>query len=144
MEDYPRAVAEFEARFATEEACRVYLVQLRWPDGFRCPCCGGATAWPVRTVLWQCTGCGRQTSVTAGTVFQDTRTPLTMWFRAMWCVTSSKTGTSALALQQVLGLGSYRTAWAWLHKLRRAIEGSCSSALFSRLWRRSRSPTGTS
>lgn len=121
MEDYPRTVAEFEARFATEEACRVYLAQLRWPDGFRCPCCGGATAWPVRTVLWQCTGCGRQTSVTAGTVFQDTRTPLTMWFRAMWCVTSSKTGTSALALQQVLGLGSYRTAWAWLHKLRRAM-----------------------
>ena len=78
-------------------------------------------AWPVRTVLWQCVACGRQTSVTAGTVFQDTRTPLTTWFRAMWCVTSSKTGTSALALQQVLGLGSYRTAWAWLHKLRRAM-----------------------
>lgn len=121
MEDYPRTLAEFEARFTTEEACRAYLVQLRWPDGFRCPCCGGATAWPVRTVLWQCAGCGRQTSVTAGTLFQDTRTPLTTWFRAMWCVTSSTTGTSALALQQVLGLGSYRTAWAWLHKLRRAM-----------------------
>ena len=121
MEDYPRTLGEFEARFATEEACRAYLVQLRWPDGFRCPGCGGAAAWPVRTVLWQCAGCGRQTSVTAGTVFQDTRTPLTRWFRAMWCVSSSKTGTSALALQQILGLGSYRTAWAWLHKLRRAM-----------------------
>lgn len=121
MEDYPRTVTEFETRFATEEACRAYLVQLRWPDGFRCPSCGGAVAWPVRTVLWQCAGCGRQTSVTAGTVFQDTRTPLTTWFRAMWCVSSSKTGTSALALQQILGLGSYRTAWAWLHKLRRAM-----------------------
>ncbi len=121
VEDYPRTVAEFEARFGTEEACRASLFQVRWPDGFRCPCCGGTTAWPVRTVLWQCAVCGRQTSVTAGTVLQDTRTPLTTWFRAMWCVTSSKTGTSALALQQVLGLGSYHTAWAWLHKLRRAM-----------------------
>lgn len=121
MEDYPRTMIEFETRFGTEEACRAYLVQLRWPDGFRCPNCGGAVAWPVRSVLWQCAECGRQTSVTAGTVFQDTRTPLTTWFRAMWCVSSSKTGTSALALQQILGLGSYRTAWAWLHKLRRAM-----------------------
>ena len=82
-------------RFATEEACRTFLVQARWPEGFRCPRCGAGTAWPVRTVLWQCPGCGRQTSVTAGTIFQDTRTPLTTWFRAIWCVTSSKTGTSA-------------------------------------------------
>jgi ribosomal protein L37AE/L43A/transposase-like protein len=121
VDEYPRTLAEFEARFATEEACRAYLVQLRWPDGFRCPRCGATTAWPVRTVLWQCAKCSRQTSVTAGTIFQDTRTPLTTWFRAMWAVTSSKTGTSALALQQVLGLGSYQTAWAWLHKLRRAM-----------------------
>jgi len=121
VEDYPRTLAEFEARFATEAACRAYLAQLRWPDGFRCPKCGGATAWPVRGVLWQCGGCGRQTSVTAGTVFQDTRTPLTEWFRAMWWVTNSKAGTSALTLQRLLGLGSYQTAWAWLHKLRRAM-----------------------
>jgi transposase-like protein/ribosomal protein L37AE/L43A len=121
VDEYPRTLAEFEARFATEEACHAYLVQLRWPNGFRCPRCGAATAWPVRVVLWQCAACGRQTSVTAGTIFQDTRTPLMTWFRAMWSVTSSKTGTSALALQQILGLGSYQTAWAWLHKLRRAM-----------------------
>ena len=121
VDEYPRTLAEFEARFATDEACRAYLVQLRWPDGFRCPRCGATTAWPVRTVLSQCAKCGRQTSVTAGTIFQDTRTPLTTWFRAIWSVTSSKTGTSALALQQVLGLGSYQTAWVWLHKLRRAM-----------------------
>jgi transposase-like protein len=59
--------------------------------------------------------------VTAGTIFQDTRTPLTTWFRAMWWVTGTKTGTSALGLQRILGLGSYQTAWAWLHKLRRAM-----------------------
>jgi transposase-like protein/ribosomal protein L37AE/L43A len=121
VEDYPRTLGEFDARFGTEQACRAFLVQARWPEGFRCPRCGAATAWPVRTVLWQCAGCGRQTSVTAGTIFQDTRTPLSTWLRAMWCVTSTKTGTSALALQQVLGLGSYQTAWAWLHKLRRAM-----------------------
>lgn len=121
MEDDPRTQAEFDARFATEAACRAYLAQVRWPDGFRCPACEGAKAWEVRAVLWQCAACGRQTSVTAGTIFQDTRTPLTMWFRAMWCVTSTKTGTSALSLQHVLGFGSYQTAWTWLHKLRRAM-----------------------
>ena len=121
MEDYPRTLAEFEARFRTQEACRAYLVQLRWPGGFRCPACGHGKAWAVRTVLFQCAGCGRQTSVTAGTIFQDTRTPLTTWFRAMWWVTSQKTGASALGLQQGLGLGSYKTAWTWLHKLRRAM-----------------------
>jgi len=76
---------------------------------------------PLRDLLFQCAACGRQTSVTAGTIFQDTRTPLSIWFRAMWAVTSQKTGTSALTLQQVLGLGSYQTAWTWLHKLRRAM-----------------------
>ena len=71
--------------------------------------------------LFQCAACGRQTSVTAGTIFQDTRTPLPTWFRAMWWVTSQKTGASAVGLQRVLGLGSYETAWTWLHKLRRAM-----------------------
>ncbi|MBI3666196.1 MAG: IS1595 family transposase [Acidobacteria bacterium] len=121
MEDYPRTLAELEARFSSEEACREYLFRLRWPEGFRCPRCGGGKAWPLRSVLWQCAVCGRQVSVTAGTIFQDTRTPLTVWFRAMWWVTSQKNGVSALGLQRVLGLGSYQTAWAWLHKLRRAM-----------------------
>jgi hypothetical protein len=121
MDDYPRTSAEFQRRFSTDDACRAYLVQLRWPDGFQCPKCGGATAWPVRTVLLECAACGRQTSVTAGTIFQDTRTPLPTWFRAMWWVTSQKTGASARDFQQALGLGSYETAWTWLHKLRRAM-----------------------
>jgi transposase-like protein len=121
VDDYPRTVAEFEARFSTEEGCRDYLFRLRWPDGFRCPLCGTAKAVVVRSTLFQCTGCRHQTSVTAGTVFQDTRKPLTMWFRAMWYVTSQKNGASALGVKRVLGLGSYQTAWAWLHKLRRAM-----------------------
>ncbi len=121
MEDYPRTVAEFESRFSTEGGCREYLVRMRWPSGFRCPKCGGTKASVVRDTLFQCSACRRQTSVTAGTIFQDIRKPLTMWFRAMWYVTSQKNGASALGIQRVLGLGSYQTAWTWLHKLRRAM-----------------------
>src|SRR5215813_1266120 len=121
VEDYPRNRAEFEARFSTAAACREYLVKLRWPDGFRCPRCGGRKSWPVRGILLQCAGCGHQSSVTAGTIFQDTRKPLTLWFRAMWAVTSQKNGASAIGIQRELGLGSYDTAWTWLHKLRRAM-----------------------
>jgi len=119
--DYPRTLKEFEDRFATEQACRSYLEKLRWPTGFCCPRCEGRRAVRIREVLLQCYACRRQTSVTAGTIFQDTRKPLTMWFRAMWYVTSQTNGASALRIQQVLGLGSYETAWTWLHKLRRAM-----------------------
>ena len=121
MEDYPRTEQEFEERFSTEERCRAYLVEVRWPDGFRCPHCQGSKAVLVRATLFQCGACRRQTSATAGTVFQDTRKPLVTWFRAMWYLTSQKNGASALGLQRVLGLGSYETAWTWLHKLRRAM-----------------------
>jgi transposase-like protein len=121
MEDYPKNLAELEARFSTEAACREYLVRLRWREGFRCPRCGEGKHWPVRGLLLQCARCGYQSSVTAGTLFQDTRKPLTLWFRAMWAVTSQKNGASAIGLQRALGLGSYDTAWTWLHKLRRAM-----------------------
>ena len=121
MEDYPQNLTEFEARFSSEEACREYLFRLRWPDGFRCPGCGCGKSWPLRKVLLQCAACGRQTSVTAGTIFQDTRSPLPLWFRAMWWVTTQKTGASALGLQRVLGLNRYETVWTWLDKMRRAM-----------------------
>lgn len=121
MEEYPRNLSEFEAWFATEQACREYLFRLRWPDGFHCPRCGGSDSWPVRLVLFECRACSHQTSVTAGTIFQDTRKPLVDWFRAMYWVTTQKNGASALGLQRVLGLGSYKTAWTWLHKMRRAM-----------------------
>jgi hypothetical protein len=112
---------ELERRFATDQACREYLFALRWPHGFVCPRCGGRQAWPTSRGLWLCGQCRYQASVTAGTIFQDGRLPLTLWFRAMWYVTSQKNGVSALGVQRVLGLGSYQTAWAWLHKLRRAM-----------------------
>jgi transposase-like protein/predicted RNA-binding Zn-ribbon protein involved in translation (DUF1610 family) len=121
MEDYPRTLSELEERFSTEEACRKYLAKLRWPNGFVCPKCGGVKMWNTRRGLLLCADCRYQVSVTAGTIFQDTRKPLTMWFRAIWWVTSQKTGASALGLQRILGIGCYETAWAWLHKLRRAM-----------------------
>jgi transposase-like protein len=121
MEDYPQTLAELEARFSTEEACLDYLFQLRWPDGYLCSRCGHTKGWRVRRTLIECASCYYQSSMTAGTIFHRTRKPLTMWFRMMWWVTSLKTGASALAMQRVLGLGSYETAWTWLHKLRRAM-----------------------
>jgi hypothetical protein len=121
MEDYPRSLMEFEARFSREESCRDYLYQMRWPDGFRCPRCSHEEAWPIRATLFQCVNCGYRTSVIAGTIFQDTKKPLRLWFRAIWHLTSQKYGANALGLQRVLGVGSYHIAWTWLHKLRRAM-----------------------
>jgi transposase-like protein len=121
MEDYPKTLLEFEDRFATEHACRQYLSRLRWPDGFRCPRCAGASYWLTKRGLYHCEECGLQTSVLAGTIFQDTKLPLRLWFHAIWHVTSQKYGANALGLQRVLGLGSYHTAWTWMHKLRRAM-----------------------
>jgi transposase-like protein len=121
MEDYPRTLADLENRFATEEACLAYLAALRWPNGFRCPRCQCGEGWATQRGLCVCTTCGYHASLKAGTIFERSRKPLTMWFRAMWWITSQKTGSSALGLQRILGLGSYETAWTWLHKLRRAM-----------------------
>jgi len=120
-EDYPKTLLELERRFCTEEGCVEYLAALRWPSGWACPRCAGTDAWSIRRARWLCDHCRYEMSVTAGTIFQDTHVPLTIWFRAMWQITSQKNGISALGLQRVLGLGSYKTAWAMLHKLRRAM-----------------------
>jgi len=120
-EDFPKTLLELERRFSCEDACVEYLAALRWPGGWVCPRCAGTDAWSVRRNRWLCGYCRYEMSVTAGTVVQDSHLPLTIWFRAMWQITSQKNGISALGLQRVLGLGSYKTAWAMLHKLRRAM-----------------------
>ncbi len=119
--DYPRTLQEFDEWFSTEEACIDYLKRLRWPDGFVCPICHGRKSWHTGTGLTRCAACQRKISVIAGTIFQGTRKPLKLWFQAMWYVTSQKFGGNALGLKRVLGLGSYQTAWSWLHKMRRAM-----------------------
>jgi len=116
MEAYPVNLMEFEQRFQSEKACREYLAQIRWPEGFRCPHCNHSQAWITARNLYHCAHCRHDTSLTAGTIFQDTRKPLMMWFRAMWFVTSQKNGASAMGLKETLGLHSYQTAWTWLHK----------------------------
>jgi transposase-like protein len=119
--DYPGTWQAFQRWFGDEDACRAYLEKLRWPGGFVCPECGSGDAWATASGRWMCAVCGRQTSVTAGTIFHRTRTPLQTWFAAIWFVCSQKNGVSALGLQRAFGFGSYETAWAWLHKLRRAM-----------------------
>ncbi len=118
---YPRTLSELEERFATEEACLEYLFHLRWPKGFVCPRCQCGNNWLTNRGLLVCSGCEYQVSIKSGTIFQGTRSPLVMWFRAAWWVTSQKNGASALGLKRVLGLASYETAWTWLHKFRRAM-----------------------
>lgn len=119
--DYPRTFQELREWFPDDEACLEYLAWLRWPDGFLCPACEGREFWRTQVGLWMCQSCSRRTSVTSGTIFHRTRTPLSTWFAAVWFVTSQKNGMSAQSLQRVLGLRSYETAWAWMHKLRRAM-----------------------
>ncbi len=121
-QDYPRTWSEFLDWFSSEDACLSYLERLRWPHGFACPNCASMTA-PYRSSRTRlvCKDCGRQTTVTSGTIFDKTRTPLKVWMAAAWYLTSQKQGVSALGLQRVLGLGSYQTAWAMLHRFRCAM-----------------------
>jgi transposase-like protein len=122
VEDYPCTWSEFLDRFGTEEACLAYLEKLRWPGGFVCSACGLAEpAYRSSRARLMCRGCAHQSTVTAGTIFEKTRTPLRVWFAAAWYLTNQKQGVSALGLQRVLGLGSYQTAWTLLHRLRRAM-----------------------
>jgi transposase-like protein len=119
--DYPRTLQEFDAWFPSDAAFVEFLLRLRWPDGFRCPAYGGSQAWFTARNQMYCTSCRRHTFVTAGTIFESTRKPLQTWLQAVWYVTSQKIGGNALGLKRVVGFGSYKTAWTWLHKMRRAM-----------------------
>lgn len=120
--DYPQNWNDFLDWFATEEACLAYLEKLRWANGFVCPSCGTvAHAYRASRTRLMCRACQHQSSVTAGTIFDKTRTPLRVWLAAAWYLTNQKQGVSALGLQRVLGLGSYQTAWTMLHRFRHAM-----------------------
>ena len=121
MEDYSKTMLEFERRFTSDESCREYLYQLRWPDGFVCPKCSHREFKKTSTGLYRCKSCHFRASITAGTIFQDTRISLCLWFRAIWQIVSQKNGISALGLKRVLGLKSYETTWLMMHKLRTAM-----------------------
>ena len=119
--DYPTTWIQFLDWFHTEAACRAYLESLRWADGFICLKCGASEAKQSSRSRWICRSCKHQSTVTAGTIFDKTRTELRVWFSAIWYITNQKHGISALGLQRVLGLGSYETVWTMLHRLRRAM-----------------------
>lgn len=115
---YPNNQIEFEKMFATDYDCLQYIIELRWPEGFSCPNCGEKGYWLASKNRIICSKCKHQTTALAGTIFDQTNKPITLWFRAIWWMIAQKNGVSAAGLQRILGLGSYRTAWTWLHKLR--------------------------
>ena len=123
MTDFPRSLLEFQQRFPDEAACAAYLAAARWPTGFVCPSCGSERSWALDTKAWthECAACGKQTSVTAGTVMHGSKLALTVWFWAAYLMATHSNGISALQIQKQLGLGSYKTAWLLCAKLRRAM-----------------------
>jgi hypothetical protein len=118
---YPGSYAALRSWFPDDDACLDYLEWMRWPAGFVCPHCGCVISWEMKGRVRRCADCRRRASRTARSNFQDTRTPLTVWFAAAWYMTSAKNGVSALQIQKLLGLGSYQTAWMMLHRFRTAI-----------------------
>ncbi len=128
-EDYPKTALEFVDLFLTEKACWDYLIKIRWPGGFICPKCKGSSVWVNMRDVFECASCSYQTSITAGTVLEGTHKSLREWFHAMWWICTQTTSGSAKGLQRLLGLKSYQTAWAWLHKLRTAMVRSERTSL---------------
>jgi transposase-like protein len=133
-DDLPEDMPAFMARFGTDQQCREYLFKARWPDGFRCTACGHADAYALKTkIVYECVACGKQHSLLAGTIFEQTKTGLGRWFLAIYLVTSSKRGISAMELKRQMGFGSYGTAWTWLHKIRKAMLRSGREPLSDRV-----------
>lgn len=118
---FPSGYGDFLAWFSTDADCLDYLEWLRWPNGFVCPVCSARGGFRLGDRRWECGGCSKRTSVTAGTIFDRTRTPLTVWFNAAWLFATPKDGVSALALKKNLGLGSYQTTWTMLHRFRSVL-----------------------
>lgn len=116
--NYPNNFEEFLDQFKTERDCIEYIASIRWPDGFNCPHCQGSKAWTTSRGLFHCSNCRHDTSITVGTVFENTQKPLRLWFHVMWLMMAQKTGVSANNLHDCMGFGSYQTIWGWLHKLR--------------------------
>jgi transposase-like protein len=132
--DLPRDLPSFLERFGTDDQCRRYLFEVRWPDGFQCAGCGHERAWAHKArLIYECAACGKQHSLLAGTIFEQTKTGLSRWFLAIYLVTSSKGGISAMELQRQMGFGSYQTAWSWLHKIRKAMVRPARAPLSARV-----------
>ena len=123
MKQVPDSLLAFQHMFPDDDACAAWLIEMRWPDGFVCPACGHEKGWALRSKAhtFECAGCRRQTSVTAGTILHASKLPLTVWFWAAYLMATHSNGISALQLQKELGIGSYRSAWLLAHKLRASM-----------------------
>ena len=120
--DFPKTAIEFEERFQTEDDCRAYWIEARWGGRAACAKCDSTRVWEERGGrLFECAECGHQTSLTSGTVLEKTKKPFKVWFRAVFEIASRKNGISAKELQRIMGFGSYKTAWSWLHKIRGSL-----------------------
>jgi transposase-like protein len=115
---YPRDQMEFEKTFSSEENCIQYLIEVKWPNGYSCNNCFHNDYWVLSRKRLKCKSCSSVVTITSQTFFDQSNKPLSLWFRAIWWMIAQKQGVSASGLQSILGIGSYKTAWIWLHKLR--------------------------
>src|SRR5947207_3182256 len=117
-----RSLREFQTNFPDETSCAAFLFERRWPQGFVCPACGAGRAALLRSRVhtYECLDCGRQTSITAGTVLHRCKLPLTVWFWAVHLMAPHSNGMSAVQLEAQLGI-TYKTAWLLAQKLRRSM-----------------------
>jgi transposase-like protein len=118
----PRSLTQFQKDFSDESSCAAYLVARRWPHGFVCPACDSKRSAMLksRAHTYECLDCGRQTSITAGTVLHRSKLPMSMWFWAAHLMATHSNGMSALQLAAQLGV-TYKTAWLLTQKLRRSM-----------------------
>lgn len=131
--DFPTTLLEFERMFSSEEKCVEYIIKLKWIDGFKCTKCNSKGYWLLSRNRIGCNKCGQKNSILSGTIFEQTNKPLQLWFRVIWLMISQKNGVSAMGLKNVMGFGSYQTAWTWLHKLRRITVVPSRSKLSGRI-----------
>ena len=117
----PKSLLEFEKMFATEEQCVDYIIRMKYTNGYKCTICGHGKYRKRKKYLLRCSKCGYDESILCGTIFELKKKPLVLYFRAIWNIVVQKNGTNAMTIQSVLGLGSYNSAWAWSHKIRRSM-----------------------
>jgi len=120
-EKYPKDFQEFLADFPDEKSCWQYIIDMRWPKGYVCSGCQSNKYWLTGKHKIHCSNCGKEYSITSGTIFQESKKPILLWFHIMWWVVAQKTGASASNMKDFMGFGTYETAWQWLHKLRRIM-----------------------
>lgn len=130
---YPKNFEEFLDWFSTDQDCADYLEWVRWGDGFTCSKCGGHDYWQMSDGIRRCKRCRFKNRVTAGTVFEDGRKSLRLWFHVMWLLMAQKTGMSAQNFHDAFGFGSYQTPWGWLQKLRSVMIRSGREKLAGRV-----------